>query len=259
MDLRSILKQLIDGRLSLDDAEKLIKLLAIEELGNVLFDVGRELRRGIPEVVLGEGKDLSTLLSIARELVPKYGRVIISRVPREYIASLVSNLSDFNVNAYEDAKLVIVKSKGISNEGLKCKVAVVTAGTADIPIAREVEVILNEFGCNVKSIYDVGVAGLQRVIYAVKAIKEFDADIAVVIAGREGALPSVISSLLDIPIIGLPTSHGYGFGGSGISALMSMLQTCSLGIAVVNIDNGIAAALFTLLICKKLSKARSHG
>ncbi len=259
MDLRSILKQLVNGNLSLDDAEKLIKLLAIEELSNVLFDAGRELRRGIPEVVLAEGKDLGTLLSITRELVPKYGRVVISRVPREYMSSLISNLGDFDVSAYEDARLVVVRSKGYVGGELKCRVAVVTAGTADIPIAREVEAILNEYGCQVKSIYDVGVAGLQRVISAAKTIKEFDADVAVVIAGREGALPSVISSLLDIPIIGLPTSHGYGFGGSGISALMSMLQTCSLGIAVVNIDGGVAAALFTLLICRRLSKARSHG
>ena len=256
-DLRTILKKLLKGELSVDEAEKLIKLLAVEDLGNVVFDVSRELRRGIPEVVLGEGKDLNTLLSIAKYLTPKLGRLIISRVPKELLTHLSEELSkDFSVSTYSRCGLVVVRGKGFESDVLRCRVAVVTAGTADTPVAEEVEAILKEFRCEVLSIYDVGVAGLQRVINAVKKIKEFNADVAVVIAGREGALPSVISSLLDIPVVAVPTSHGYGFGGSGISALTSMLQSCSLGIAVVNIDNGVGAALFTTLICRRISYVR---
>ncbi|MEM2757114.1 MAG: AIR carboxylase family protein, partial [Sulfolobales archaeon] len=143
---------------------------------------------------------------------------------------------------------------------LGCRVSVITAGTADLSVAEEVEVFLKELGCDVMHVYDVGVAGLQRVIKAARSVKEFDADVAVVIAGREGALPSVIASMLDIPVIAVPTSHSYGFGGSGISALMSMLQSCSLGIAVVNIDNGIGAASVAALICRRISISRGkHG
>jgi NCAIR mutase (PurE)-related protein len=257
LDLRTILKKLLAGELSIDDAERLIKLLAVEDLGNVVFDISRELRRGIPEVVLGEGKDLNTLLSIAKSLTPKLGRLIISRVPKELLTQLSEELGkEFSVSTYSRCGLVVVRDRGFRGESLKCRVAVVTAGTADIPVAEEVEAVLKEFGCEVLNIYDVGVAGLQRVINAVKKVKEFNVDVAVVIAGREGALPSVISSLLDIPVVAVPTSHGYGFGGSGTSALMSMLQSCSLGIAVVNIDNGVGAALFTTLICRRISSVR---
>lgn len=260
VDIRSILKRLLSGEIDLDEAENMIKLFAIDELGSeVVFDSGRELRRGIPEVIYGEGKDLKTLLQMSKVLTPKLGRILISRVPHEYLDPLVGELShDFTVKAYRSCRLLVVRVKNFSDEKMKCKVSVVTAGTADVSVAEEVVAVLEELGCDVKTLYDVGVAGLQRVIRAVKDIKEFNADIAVVIAGREGALPSVISSMLDIPVIAVPTSYSYGFGGSGISALMSMLQSCSLGIAVVNIDNGIGAALLATLICRRISASRDR-
>ncbi|MEM1680958.1 MAG: nickel pincer cofactor biosynthesis protein LarB [Sulfolobales archaeon] len=260
VDIRSVLKRLVSGELSVDEAERMIKLLAIDELGGkVVFDSGRELRRGIPEVIYGEGKDLNTLLRIARELTPKVGRVLISRVLPDHLDVLRDELSrDYLVNAYRSCRLLVVKAKDFHDEKLLCRVSVITAGTADIPIAEEVVVILRELGCDVRTVYDVGVAGLQRVVKAVREVKEFDADVAVVVAGREGALPSVISSMLDIPVVAVPTSHAYGFGGSGISALMSMLQSCSLGIAVVNIDNGVGAALLTALICRRISILRER-
>ncbi|MEM4519853.1 MAG: nickel pincer cofactor biosynthesis protein LarB [Sulfolobales archaeon] len=262
VDLRTVLKRLLDGEITLDTAEEIIKLLAIDELSNaVLFDVGRELRRGIPEVVYGEGKDLKTLLNLVKELTPKVGRVLISRIRPEHIDPLVTELSDdFVVEVFRDSRLVVVKGREVPKDRLECRVSVITAGTADLSVAEEVEVFLKELGCDVMHVYDVGVAGLQRVIKAVRSVKEFDADVAVVIAGREGALPSVIASMLDIPVIAVPTSHSYGFGGSGISALMSMLQSCSLGIAVVNIDNGIGAASVAALICRRISISRGkHG
>ncbi len=260
VDVRTILKKLLSGELSLDEAEKLIKLHAVDELGSeVVFDTGRELRRGIPEVVYGEGKDLDTLKRIARELTPKVGRILISRVPPNLLGLLVDELSrDFRVKAFPTCGLLVVKTVDAPEYKMSCRVSVVTAGTADIPVAEEVIAVLNELGCDVRPIYDVGVAGLQRVVRAAKSVKEFDADIAVVIAGREGALPSAISSLLDIPVIAVPTSKGYGFGGSGISALMSMLQSCSLGIGVVNIDNGVGAAILSALICRRISIARER-
>jgi len=151
-----------------------------------------------------------------------------------------------------------VKRRGLRTEKLLCRVGIVTAGTYDIPIAEEAKEILNELGCDIETMYDVGIAGLQRTIETAKKLKEKDIDIAIVIAGREGALPSVIASLLDIPIIAVPTSSGYGVGSKGLAALLSMLQSCSLGMTVVNIDNGVGAALFTALICRRISQLRER-
>lgn len=261
MDVRDILKSLIEGRLSIEEAERLIKLLAIEEVGReVMFDLGRELRRDVPEIVLAEGKDVGTISEIVRKVVPLTGRVIISRVPKEYVDTLKQlHGGEFEVQNYDKARIVVVRRPGYRGVRHRCRVAVVTAGTSDIPVAEEARVILEELGCDVITIYDVGVAGIQRVVKAAKQLKEFNSDLAIVIAGREGALPSVLASLIDIPIIAVPTSSGYGFGGNGVTALMSMLQSCSLGIAVVNIDSGVGAAVFASMICRRISMLRGGG
>lgn len=261
MSVRNILKSLKEGSLSIEEAERLIKLLAIEEIGHeVMFDLGRELRRDIPEVVLAEGKDIRTIIEIVKKVVPLAGRVIISRVPKEHMDTLKQLHGDeFIVHTYDKARMVVVKKPEFHNVRLKCKVGIVTAGTSDIPVAEEVRVTLEELGCDVITVYDVGVAGIQRVVKAAKLLKESDVDLSIVIAGREGALPSALASLVDIPIIAVPTSSGYGFGSNGVTALMSMLQSCSLGIAVVNIDNGVGAAVFASLICKRINELRGGG
>ena len=258
MDVHTVLQLLLEGKLTIEEAEKYLKLLAIEELGNyVRFDLGRELRRGIPEIILAEGKDPNILTELVKAVVNKVGRVIVSRVSKEQIEYLKSLESrDLKVIINEQGRIVTIKKRNFEEDKLICRVGIVTAGTSDIPIAEEVKSITEEFICCTKTIYDVGVAGLHRTLRAVKELKEFDTDIVIAIAGREGALPSVLASLIDVPIIAVPTSSGYGAGGRGLAALFSMLQSCSLGLAVVNIDNGVGAALFTLSLCRLIDKLR---
>ncbi len=133
-------------------------------------------------------------------------------------------------------------------------VAVFAAGTSDIPVAEEARIILEELGCKTIAAYDIGIAGIHRVLPWVAKVSEEDADVVIVVAGMEGALASVVKSMVDVPVIGVPTSVGYGYGGGGTSALMSMLQSCSPGITVVNIDNGFGAAAAAYLMCRRISK-----
>jgi NCAIR mutase (PurE)-related protein len=133
---------------------------------------------------------------------------------------------------------------------------VVAAGTSDLPIADEVRLLVEELGCDALVIHDVGIAGLHRTLDAAKRLLEADVDVVVAIAGMEGALPSVLASVLDVPVIGLPTSFGYGLGGGGVAALLSMLQSCSPGLVVVNIDNSVGAAVAAALMASRAAKFR---
>jgi len=152
--------------------------------------------------------------------------------------------------------MVIIQKKSFEVKKSGGKVAILTAGTSDIPIAEEARIIAEEMGCEVMTAYDVGVAGIHRVFSPLKEIIEKDADVLIVITGREGALPSLISGIIDIPVIAVPTSIGYGSGGKGVGALMAMLQACSLGIAIVNIDGGVAAGAVASLIANRMAKFR---
>lgn len=156
----------------------------------------------------------------------------------------------------ERARMAVLKKQGFAIERTGGRIGVLTAGTSDIPIAEEVKIVAEELGCEVFSSYDAGVAGLHRLFPPLREMIMRDVDVLVVIAGREGALPTVVSGLVDVPIIGVPTSIGYGYGGKGVSALMSMLQACSLGIAVVNIDGGVAAGAIAALIANRVARAR---
>jgi len=258
MDIRTILRKLVNKEISIEEAESKLKLLAIEELGKyVKFDIGREIRRGIPEIVLAEGKSSDILMNLINRIVNRSGRVIVSRATNEQL-KIIKEIQNKNleIKVNEEAHIAIVRRRDLEREKLHCKVGIITAGTYDVPVAEEAKEIVEELGCEVETLYDVGIAGLQRAIEAAKKLKEYDVDIAIVIAGREGALPSIIASLLDIPIIAVPTSSGYGAGSGGLAALLSMLQSCSLGMAVVNIDNGVGAALFATLICRRISQLR---
>ena len=134
---------------------------------------------------------------------------------------------------------------------------ILTAGTSDIPVAEEAEVIAREMGCDTISFYDVGVAGLHRLFEPVQKLLRWDADVILVAAGREGALPTVVAGIVDVPVIGIPTSRSYGFGEKGIASLAAMLQSCSLGIAVVNIDGGVGAGAVAALIANRIGTLRS--
>jgi len=261
LDLRNLLTKLLGGEISIEEAEKLIRLLAIEEVSEIAkLDINRHLRRGIPEIVLAEGKSSDDLAGIVVKALERSGRVIISRVNNSQLEFIQRDMpNDAVVKVNEKARMVVIKKKNFTFKSSGDKVGIQAAGTSDIPIAEEARIVAEEMGCEVFVSYDVGVAGLHRLFPPLKKMVQEDVDVLIVVAGREGALPSVVSSLVDIPVIGVPTSIGYGLGEKGLSALMAMLQSCSLGLAVVNIDGGVAAGAIAALIANRVAKARNKS
>lgn len=223
-------------------------------------DMERQHRAGVPEVILANRKPGDTVLGIARNFMEHTGRALLSRVPPRLEQRLKEEWTrdDVTLEWYSHARAMVIRRADFVVQPNGGRVGVITAGTADIPIAEEAVMLLKEMGCAVHTAYDVGVAGLHRLFEPLqRLIQEADVDVIIVAAGMDGALPSVVSGLVDVPVIGLPTSVGYGFGGRGHSALLSMLQTCAPGLAVVNIDNGIGAAAVAGLIALRAARARA--
>lgn len=257
--MKEILENVAKGKISIEEAERLLKVLIIEEISNLAkLDIKRELRKGIPEIILAEGKSPKDLLKIAIKMLEKNGKAIISRVTKKQAKFLIKTIpKDLTLQVNKKARIIIIKKKGLEIKKTGGKVGILAAGTSDIPVAEEARIIAEELGCEVFIAYDVGVAGIHRLLTPLKEFIDKDVDVIIVVAGREGALPSVVAGMVDIPVIAVPTSIGYGFGEKGISALMAMLQSCSLGLAVVNIDSGIAAGTMAALIANRVAKFKS--
>lgn len=219
-------------------------------------DPGREQRKGIPEVIFGEAKETGQIVAMAQTFLEETGRAIISRVRPEAIPELQEAFAPYSVSVREAARAVIIRTQGYTRQNTGGLVGVISAGTSDIPAAEEAALIAEEMGCEVTRIYDVGVAGLHRLVEPLRRLLDAGVDAIIVVAGMDGALPSVVAGLVPVPVIGLPTSIGYGFGGKGIAALLSMLQTCAPGLAVVNIDNGIGAGSTAALIANRAARWR---
>jgi NCAIR mutase (PurE)-related protein len=256
--LREVLKKLVNGKISMDKAERLLRVLTIEKISKLaMIDVGRELRKGVPEVILAEGKRPEDLAEIALRMLNKNGRSIISRATKTQI-DVVEKATphDSLFQVFDKVGLMVIKRKESRLKKTGGKVGILTAGTSDIPVAEEARVIAEEMGCEVITAYDVGVAGIHRLFPSLKEMIQKDVDAIVAVAGREGALPSVVAGIVDVPIVAVPTSIGYGLGEKGVSALMAMLQACSLGLSVVNIDGGVAAGAVAALIANRVAKFR---
>ena len=249
MKVRDILGSLKNGEISIDDAEKMIKLDYIEKVNNhTVFDHGRRMRKDVPEVVYALAKSPKMVADTAKR-VPKNGFLLISRASKEHYDAVVDAVTD-NVTEYHEAASAITVGKMNVKEG-KGAIGILTAGSSDIRVAEEAKLMVMTMGCRCITSYDVGVAGVHRVLEPMRAMLDADVDAIIVVAGMEGALPSLVASLAAVPVIGVPTSTGYGYGGNGEAALMSMLQTCSPGLAVVNIDNGIGAGTMAAMISKR--------
>jgi pyridinium-3,5-biscarboxylic acid mononucleotide synthase len=221
------------------------------------LDIGRELRKGLPEVVLAEGKDARDVAEIVAAVVRRTGRAIVSRADRSYLTRIrAKRIAQTRVNFHEKAGMIIVKRLSYKTRKTGGKVGLLTAGTSDIPVAEEARIIADEMGCETRAYYDVGVAGLHRLFEPLAELLRWDADVIIVVAGREGALPTVVAGLVDVPVIAVPTSRSYGFGDRGIAALAAMLQSCSLGLAVVNIDSGVGGGSIGGLIANRAAKER---
>ncbi len=256
--LKEILEKTACSELTVEEAEKLVRLQAIAELeGMAKIDCNREHRNGVPEVILAENKTVKDTIDIALKMCESNGRVIVSRCTPEHIEALNNALpADCVCQINQKAKIVTIKKKNFTVISTGGKIGLLTAGTSDIPVAEEAKVIAEEMGCTVFTGYDLGVAGLHRLLEPLKDLIIKDVDVIIVVAGREGALASVVAGMVNVPVIAVPTSNSYGFGEKGVSTLMAMLQSCSLGLAVVNIDSGVAAGAVATLIANRAAKFR---
>jgi NCAIR mutase (PurE)-related protein len=256
--IKDVLCKVATGELSLEEAEKTLKLLSIDEVGCLAkLDGNREIRKGVPEVILAEGKSPSDVTEISTKMLYKTGRAIISRCNEAHVEAVKERFgTDVLLTINEKAKMIVIKKQDFTTMASGGRVGLLTAGTSDIAIAEEVRIICEEMGCTVFFTYDVGVAGIHRLIEPVKELIQADVDVVVVVAGREGALATVVAGLFDVPVVAVPTSNSYGFGEKGLSALMAMLQSCSLGLAVVNVDGGVAAGAMAGLVANRAAKFR---
>jgi len=218
-------------------------------------DPARERRKGVPEVVFGETKTTAQVVSMVHSLLEGTGRAIISRVHPETLEALRQEFRDCTLRVREAARALVIYQPGYESTRTGGKVGVLSAGTSDVPVAEEAALMAEEMGCQVTCVYDVGVAGLHRLWEPLRALLSSEVDVLIVAAGMDGALPSVVAGLGPGPVIGLPTSVGYGLGGRGVAALLSMLQTCAPGLSVVNIDNGIGAGSTAALIANRVARA----
>ena len=239
MDKKEILIRFQEGQLSLEEAAS--QLEGIDDIGFASLDLSRNKRNGFPEIIYGEGKTKEQIEKIIESLEKENLPVLATRVDNEKGQYLLEKIS--HGFYYETARAFVVNPTPIHTEHY---IAVVTAGTSDMPVAEEAAITAETFGNPVKRIYDVGVAGIHRLFNRLDDIR--GASVIIVIAGMEGALVSVVAGLVDVPVIAVPTSVGYGSNLQGLTTLMSMLTSCASGVTVVNIDNGFGAAYSASMI-----------
>lgn len=245
--MEEILKRFASGKIGIEEACEELKLESVGRVKDFArIDINRPYRTGIPEIIFAEGKSSAEVADIVVVLATAKGFALISRAREEDVAELkkrAEESKDFEVDYNGVARTIIVKKRGYEFEK-RGRVGLIAAGTADRPVAEEARVTAEVCGCEVIKAYDVGIAGIHRLIEPLEEIVNEGVAAIIVVAGMEGALPSVVASLVNVPVIGVPTSVGYGLGGKGVAALLSMLQSCSPGLAVVNIDNGVGAGTF---------------
>lgn len=262
MNIRTILREFEKGRISIDEVEKKISVHSIEfAAGNIAqLDTAREVRKGIPEVVFGEYKSQSEIIKIVNAIIRRNDSVVVSRIQKADLPKLVSLIRKKNlkVEVGQFSTTILISRKTFTITKRMPKIGIICAGTSDIGVAEECRLIAKSMDCDSMISYDVGIAGLHRLFPALRQMVEQDVEAIVVVAGMEGALASVVSSMVNLPVIGVPTSVGYGFGSAGIAALASMLQSCTFGLVVVNIDNGIGAGAFAALIAKRMYIKRAN-
>ena len=254
MNVREILEQLSSGELSVEQAESHLAIAGISALeGFAQLDTGRHARKGVPEVIYATGKTTSQLTEICGIMLEHTGRAIVSALDRERLAALEDSFGPKLAVASREAGMAVIREPGREPKPTGGRLGILTAGTSDIPVAEQARIVAEEMGCEVVAAYDVGVAGVHRLRQPLEQMIGSRIAALVVAAGMEGALPSVVAGLVPVPVIGLPTSTGYGLGGKGVTALLSMLQSCSPGLVVVNIDNGIGAGATAALIANRSS------
>ena len=241
--LKKVLLQVQNGGLSLDAALYQLKKLPYENLGYARIDSHRSIRNGVAEVVFCQGKTTSQICNILKIMSETHHNILATRANSEIYAAIQKDIPDSQY--YEMAKIVVVNPRRVKTVG---NIAIVSAGTADMPVAEEAAITSKILGNHITRIYDVGVAGIHRLLDVCDEL--FQANVVVVTAGMEGALASVVGGLVSCPVIGVPTSIGYGASFGGLAALLAMINSCAAGVSVVNIDNGFGAGYQASLINK---------
>lgn len=251
--MKDILEKLVSGELNVDEAENLLKSENILEFDDIAkMDIKRNQRAGFPEAIFAPSKDYDDLILIIKKyLKTNDDDLIITKLSHDRYEKIIGDLGEnsFIFDYNRRAQILIIR-KEVTKKGPMAKIGIITAGTSDINIAEEARVIVEEGGCEAITSYDIGVAGIHRLFPQIAYMVREGVKVFIVCAGMEGALPSVVAGLVDVPVIGVPTSVGYGVGEGGRVALDAMLQSCAPGIAVVNIDNGFGAGVFALTIVK---------
>ncbi|MBC6004460.1 MAG: nickel pincer cofactor biosynthesis protein LarB [Paeniclostridium sordellii] len=245
MDIRNLLEEVKNGDIDIDLAIDKLKDLPYEDIGYANIDHHRQIRNGYPEVIYCEGKSDEHILGIIKRMKEKCSNILGTRCRKDTYEK-VKNVYP-NCEYEELSRILKIQNKPIKNVG-KGKIVVVTGGTSDIPVADEAYYTAKFLGNEVERVYDVGVAGIHRLLNKMSILKS--ARVLIVVAGMEGALPSVVGGLVDVPVIAVPTSVGYGANFGGLSALLTMLNSCASGISVVNIDNGFGAGYLAATINK---------
>lgn len=246
-EVERLLASVRAGDVTVDEAVRALRLAPVDEPGFATLDTHRELRQGLPEAIYAEGKTPDQVVAIAGQLLLRTnGPVLATRVPAEHADALRNAFPDARHD--ETARMVVLRTDRAGH--LRGTVAVACAGTSDLPIAEEAAVTLEAVGIEPIRIRDVGVAGVHRTL-AVQDVLQ-DADVVIVVAGMEGALASVVGGLTGAPLVAVPTSVGYGASFGGLAALLAMLNSCAAGVAVMNIDNGFGAAIFSLRVLRRL-------
>ncbi|MDE1727813.1 MAG: nickel pincer cofactor biosynthesis protein LarB [Thaumarchaeota archaeon] len=258
MDLTEILQSLDLGKINVSQAKKLLSLYSVEKIEDFAkIDISRKLRRGIPEVIFAEKKELVDIKKIILTTTSKSDSVLVSRISKDHYKKILtfSRKNKLKIHAGKNTTTILFSPKLRFTGG---KVGILTAGTSDIGVAEEARLVCESMGCQCICSYDIGIAGIHRLFPVIKKVICEEVDVIIVVAGMEGALASVVSSLVDIPVIGVPSSVGYGYGEKGIAALASMLQSCTLGLSVVNIDNGIGAGAFAANVANRSVRKKTR-
>jgi NCAIR mutase (PurE)-related protein len=241
-----LLKNVKDGNLELGQAVDQLKQLPFEDLGYAKVDHHREIRTGYPEVIFCPGKTNEQIRGIVERLLAKGTNIMASRAEK-FVYEAIKDLHP-NMEYYPEARTIFIQQKEITKS--KSRILVVTGGTSDIPVAEEAVVTAEKLGCTVERLYDVGVAGIHRLLANLHRLDS--AQVIIAVAGMEGALPSVLGGLTDKPVIAVPTSIGYGANFGGLAALLAMLNSCASGVSVVNIDNGFGAGFMASTIIRQI-------
>jgi NCAIR mutase (PurE)-related protein len=241
--LEELLHTIHKGELSVEEGIQRLKTLPFEDIGEAMIDHHRPLRKGFPEVIFGEGKDAEQVITIMERMVEAQEDILITRITEEKAKAVLQRFPTASYHQRARAITLQVSEGTVKGRGV---IVVISAGTSDIPVAEEAAVTATIMGNRVETIYDVGVSGVHRLLEHREKLME--ANVLIVVAGMEGALPSVVGGLVARPVIAVPTSVGYGTSFGGLTPLLAMLNSCASNVAVVNIDNGFGAGYIASLI-----------